>query len=221
MAGGSRARNTARLFDQGIAIVATTYRFSHEACYPATIHDCKLAVRWVRAHADRFGLDTERIAVWGISAGGHLVALMGVTNGNPDYEGDGPFADQSSRVCCVCDVCGPTDFPRVATDPVPGETMIDLCSRLFGDPIDQQHDLAIHASPLHQAHSDAAPHLIIHGEADPIVPVYHATSYHDRLRELNVPSDLIVNPGVGHNVQDVAENAPRIVAFFRKHLAAD
>jgi len=94
------------------------YRLSQQAKWPAQIEDCKAAIRWLRAYAKENGLDPERIGVWGTSAGGHLVAMLGVSGGVKELEGTlGKHLDQSSRVTCVADYFGPTnlltmgDFP--------------------------------------------------------------------------------------------------------------
>ncbi len=87
------------------------YRLSGEAQWPAQIHDCKAAIRWIRAHAREYDLDPERIAVWGTSAGGHLVAMLGVSDGVEALEGEiGPHTDQSGAVRAVVDFFGPTEM---------------------------------------------------------------------------------------------------------------
>jgi len=166
-----------RLFDEGIAVAAISYRFSHEAAFPACLEDCKLMVRWLRAHAEQFGLDPARFAAWGISAGGHLASLLGTTNDNPEFEGEGGWRDFSSSVGAVCTCCGPTDLWRTATDPHPGEGMIGLCSDLIGGPLRESEAKARAASPLYHVGPHTVPHLFIHGEADPIVPMAQAAAF--------------------------------------------
>lgn len=93
------------------AVASIDYRLSGIETFPAQIHDVKAAVRWLRAHAAEYSLDPERFGAWGSSAGGHLVALLGVTCGNPDLEGAvGENLDQQSCVQAVCDFYGPTDL---------------------------------------------------------------------------------------------------------------
>jgi acetyl esterase/lipase len=210
-----------RLFDHGIGIAAITYRFTHEAPFPAMLHDCKLAVRWLRAHAGTHGLDPARFALWGISAGGHLVSLMGLTDGDPTAEGDGPWREHTSRVRAVVNWCGPTDLVRTMTDPVPGAEMRTLVPQVIGGPIETHREVALAASPLHYARKHgmkrSPPMLIVHGAKDDIVPAYHATSFHEAMREAGADSELLLMPELGHAL-DHPTVAARTEAFLRRHL---
>ncbi len=206
-----------RFCDQGIAIAAITYRFTGEAPFPAMLHDCKTAVRWLRAHAADYQLDPECFGAWGISAGGHLAPLLGTTNTRLEWEGDGPYREFSSAVQAVCAWCGPTDLARVATDPVPGEGMIELVSGVVGGPLAQHLDIAAQASPITHVRPDNPPHLLIHGADDPIVPAYHATSLYDKMRAAGVDVELLVMPGVGH-ILDGIETARAVNRFFNRCL---
>ena len=95
---------------KGFAAASINYRLSQHAKFPAQIDDCKAAIRWLRAHASQYQLDPNHIGVWGESAGGHLVALLGTTGGK-EFSPPGPNAKQSDKVQAVCDWYGPTDFP--------------------------------------------------------------------------------------------------------------
>jgi acetyl esterase/lipase len=112
--GGDKAGGIARvtpLVATGDYVGATIgYRLSGEATWPAQIHDCKAAIRWLRANADQYHIDPERIGVWGSSAGGHLVNMLGASGGVTELEGSGGSAEHSSRVSCVVPFCGPTNF---------------------------------------------------------------------------------------------------------------
>jgi acetyl esterase/lipase len=99
---------------EGYAVASINYRLSLEAVFPAQLEDCKAAIRWLRAHADEFGVDPNRIGVWGASAGGNLAALLGTTGEVRDFE-VGENLDYSSRVQAVCDFYGPTDFLQMDT----------------------------------------------------------------------------------------------------------
>ena len=105
-------REIAGLVDDGDYAAATiNYRLSGEATWPAQIHDCKAAIRWLRANAPKYGIDPDRIGVIGASAGGHLAALLGTSGGIATLEGDlGTHAGVSSRVKCVVDQFGPSDL---------------------------------------------------------------------------------------------------------------
>ena len=100
---------------KGYAVASINYRLSQHAVFPAQIEDCKAAIRWLRANAAKYHLDPDHIGVWGASAGGHLVAMLGTTGGVKELEGTGGNLDQSSRVQCVVDWFGPTDLATMGT----------------------------------------------------------------------------------------------------------
>jgi acetyl esterase/lipase len=102
--------------ERGYAIASVGYRLSGDAIFPAQIEDCKGAIRWLRAHAHEHGLDPHRFGLWGSSAGGHLVALAGTSDGVKEFE-TGAHLDQSSRVQAVCDFFGPSDFVAFVSAP--------------------------------------------------------------------------------------------------------
>lgn len=111
--GGSRTDMMSRcdlVSKQGYVGASVEYRLSAVAPFPAQLQDCKCAVRYLRANAAKYGIDPNRIAVWGCSAGGHLVAMMGLTEGIPEFEGDGGNPGVSSKVQLVVDCFGPTDL---------------------------------------------------------------------------------------------------------------
>jgi len=115
--GGSKDRCPALSFlRDGFAVASVNYRLSQHALFPAQIEDCKAAVRWLRAQATTYMLDPDRIGVWGASAGGHLVALLGTTGDVKEFDTGGHLA-HSSRVQAVCDFFGPTDFTRMSQFP--------------------------------------------------------------------------------------------------------
>src|SRR5205085_165270 len=95
---------------KGFAVASINYRFSQHAVFPAQIEDCKAAIRWLRANADKYHLDPDHIGAWGASAGGHLVALLGTSGNKKELEGKGGNLEQSSKVQCVIDWFGPTDL---------------------------------------------------------------------------------------------------------------
>ena len=100
------------------AAATINYRLSGEATWPAPIHDCKAAIRWLRANAAKYGLDPDRIGVTGATAGGHLAAMLGLGGGVAALEGDvGPHTGVSSRVKCVVHQLGPSDLLTMADYP--------------------------------------------------------------------------------------------------------
>ena len=157
-----------RMVERGYAVASISYRLSQEALFPAQIHDCKAAVRWVRAHAARYGLDPERVGAWGASAGGHLVALLGTSGGVPELEGAEGNLGHSSRVRAVCDYFGPSDFTRM--NDVPGTMDHDASdspeSQLIGGPIQSNPEKVAFANPITYISAEDPPFLIVHGAAD-------------------------------------------------------
>ena len=97
------------LIAKGYAVASINYRFSQHALFPAQVEDCKAAIRWLRANAAKYHLDPDHIGVWGESAGGHLVAMLGTTGGIKEFDKGGNL-DQSSRVQCVVDFFGPAEM---------------------------------------------------------------------------------------------------------------
>ena len=180
--------------------VSIEYRLSNEASFPAQIEDCKAAIRFLRAHADEYGIDSERIGVWGASAGGHLVALLGTSADVVSLEGHGGNPDQSSRVQAVCDFFGPTDFLRM--NDVRGRMDHDSPnspeSLLLGGPIREHPDRVALANPITYVSENDPPFLIVHGDQDPLVPLGQSELLRDALRAAGVPVTLEVVEGGGH-----------------------
>lgn len=189
------------LKDTPFAGASLNYRLTDQATWPAQIHDCKAAIRWLRAHAAEHHLDPDRISVFGISAGGHLASLLGVTGGVAELEGTlGQHPDQSSRVTCVLDFCGPSNFLTFAG---PG-TIIDVndpktgISKLLGGTIHEKPELARQASPVTHITRDDAPFLIIHGSKDNIVRPAQAVEFDAALTQAGVPATLVTGKDGGH-----------------------
>ena len=147
-----------RLAERGFVAVSAEYRLSVEALYPAAVYDLKAAVRWMRAHSREEGIDSTRIAVLGCSAGGQLAALLGTTNGDLKFEGDGGNGGHSSSVQAVVDIDGILDFTDPAEsgkDTVPDKPSAG--SYWFGGPMREKRELWIEASPLFHVDQHTAP----------------------------------------------------------------
>ena len=207
-----------------------SYRFSSEAVFPAQIHDVKAAIRWLRANADRYGVNPEHIGIWGHSAGGHLAALAAVTGNNPDFEGEGGNPGQDSSVRAAVLISAPLEFLidwyAVAQMPVHPEAW-DCISGLMGGLPSILPELARLASPYWHVHESAAPQLLIHGERDDLVPIGQARAYTAALRRYaGNEAYLIALPDVGHEAHsslfpdqpDPAGLKARVVEFFGSHL---
>jgi acetyl esterase/lipase len=202
--------------EQGYAVASINYRLSQHAVFPAQIEDCKAAIRWLRAHAKDYHLDPDRIGVWGASAGGHLVALLGASGDVKELEGKGGNLDQSSRVQCVVDFFGPTDFlqiPGRQNDPKAPE------AQLIGGPVQENKEKAARANPITYVTRDDPPFLIVHGEEDRTVPIGQSQLLDEALKKANVQSTFIRVPGAGHGGPGFQTKVNKQVAeFFEKHL---
>ena len=221
--GDKRNPQVLPLVKDGYAIVSINYRLSQLAKFPAQIHDCKAAIRWVRANAEKYHFDADHVGVWGDSAGGHLVALLGTTANNAELEGDESNLKYSSRVQAVCDFYGPADFLTI-NDQAPPDTAIHHNApdspeaKLIDGAIPDNKDKATRASPVHYVTKDAAPFLIMHGDNDKLVPLAQSEQLAKALEKAGVEVKLHVVQGAGHGFPGHPELLPMIKAFFDKHL---
>jgi len=212
------------LRDAGFAVASVQYRLSQTAVFPAQIHDVKAAVRWLRANAETYGLDPDHIGVAGASAGGHLAALLGTTQGIPALEGNlGDHVTTSSRVQAVYDLFGPTDLVHLHTDAhragrVP--KAVDALALLLGGRVGKKRGLAALGSPLTHVTADDAPFLIVHGDRDPLVPLAQSVRLYRALKAAGVSSDLHIIEGASHGGLSflARPERKRLVAFLRRHL---
>lgn len=163
----------AKLIDHGFAIASVDYRLSTQARFPAQVHDIKAAIRFLRASSEELYINTEKIAIIGSSAGGHLAALVGVTNGVEELEGRvGGHIDQSSAVQAIVSLYGASNLQSILGQSTEfGLTVrIPALKLLLGDVPDKKSDLAKLASPVAHLDKDDPPLLLIHGGADPQMP---------------------------------------------------
>lgn len=163
----------AKLLDHGFAIASVDYRLSTQARFPAQVHDIKAAIRFLRANAEVLHIDTERVAIVGSSAGGHLAALVGVTNDHKKLEGRvGDHLDRSSAVQAIVSLYGASNLQSILGQSTEfGLTVrIPALKLLLGDVPDAVPDLARLASPVAHLDSKDPPLLLIHGDADPQMP---------------------------------------------------
>ena len=176
------------------------YRLSDEAIWPAQIHDCKAAIRWLRGNAKHYGIDPERIVVFGTSAGGHLVAMLGTSGEVEKLEGElGKHGDQSSRVSGVINFFGPSDMLSMGQSPAIDHDAADSPeSKLVGGKLADHQDQARSASPTTYVTDDDAPHFIAHGTKDRLVPFQQSELLHTKLKAANVSSYFIRMENGGH-----------------------
>jgi acetyl esterase/lipase len=204
--GNKKGHTCLRLLPRGFAVASIEYRFSNEAIWPAQIYDCKAVIRWLRAHASQYHLDPKRIGIWGVSAGGQLALMLGTTGGIKSLEGDEGNKKYSSDVQLVVDWFGPTDFTHIAdqmpkADPLHQSPIdaLDLISKLLGGPMSTHKDQAKQASPITYLTKNCAPTLIVHGDADHLVPIEQSYEYCQEAKRqgADVTLHVVVNGGHG------------------------
>jgi acetyl esterase/lipase len=206
------------LEQDGFAIASINYRFTDQAIFPAQIHDCKAAIRFLRANAGRFGIDPNSIGAAGDSAGGHLAALVGTSGGVRELEGRvGGNLEYSSTVRAVCDWYGPTDFLAFADPDQFDPQRHPVVEKLFGGPVTQKKQLARAASPISHVDPKDPPFLIMHGDKDNVVPLDQSIRFYEKLKKAGVPAELIVVEGAGHGFPN-KQQIEQLRDFFVKHL---
>lgn len=198
--GDKAGPNIAYLLEHGYAVASVNYRLTHQACFPAQIHDCKAAIRYLRAHAGELGYRVDKLVVTGSSAGGHLVSLLGTTNRKAEYEGAlGEHLDVSSHVDAVVNFFGPQDFLlRAKTQP--GQVLPEgsIVWKLLGGAFDERIELARQASPALQVDANTVPFLILHGDADQQVQMDQQEQLAASLQLHGIAHRLIIAPGLVH-----------------------
>ena len=205
----------------GYAVASINYRLSQHALFPAQIEDCKAAVRWLRAHAEQFMLDTNRFGVWGPSAGGYLAAMLGTTGAVTTFEVGGHL-NLSSCVQAVVDYFGPTDFLQMDDQRLPDGMLHNPPdspeSQLVGGAIQDHKQRVTQANPITYVTNDASPFLIVHGDCDPLVPYQQSVLLEAALRQAGVPVTFYPVVGAGHG-RFTDPRVPELTqAFFAQHL---
>lgn len=215
---------------RGYAVVSINYRMSGEALFPAAVHDVKAAIRWIRANAETYHLNAEKIAVWGGSAGGHLAAMAGVTGGVAGLEdlslGNAEF---SSRVQAVVDWFGPINFLTMdEAFKASGKGRPDHNeagspeSQYLGQKITEIPELVKASNPETYISADDPPFLIQHGTEDPLVPTEQSIHFAHELEKVvgTEKCTLTLLQGAKHGGREFStrENLERVFAFLDQHL---
>jgi acetyl esterase/lipase len=208
--------------NRGYVGASIEYRLSQEAKFPAQIEDCKAAIRFLRANAKKFHLNSNHIGAWGESAGGHLAALLGTTGKVKELEGDGGNLDYSSHVNAVCDWYGPTNFLKMRE----GKSIIDHDkpdspeSLLIGGPIQETKERVSKADPIRYITKHAPPFLIMHGEKDSLVPINQSELLYDALKKSGIDVTYHFIPDAGHGGDGFKrpEVIKTVEEFFDKHF---
>lgn len=206
----------AGLLSRGFIVATASYRLAPLNPWPAQIHDAKCAVRHLRANAAAYGGDPDRIVAWGHSAGGHLSSMLGVTGADAGFEGPG-YDGVSSGVVGVVSVAGITDLP-----PLSGNFLLGFALNATFGTSNPSSPVLRDASPVTWVSPGDAPHLLVHGERDPLIPVSQATALRDDLSAVSVRTDLVRVANGGHSLEatggppspGAAETLARILDFM-------
>ncbi len=224
------------LVDRGYTVFAVVHGSQPRFTIPEVVQDMNRAVRFIRHHAAEYGIDPDRLGVTGASAGGHLSLMLGTAGAPGDPTAKDPVDRHSSRVQAVACFFPPTDFFNYGK---PGEIAlgtgilenfrapfdfheIDGKRNIYREIVDHAQRAKIgHAiSPYYQASSDDAPALIIHGDADRLVPIQQAERMVEALKAAGVDAKLVTKPGALHGWPDIVKDLQTFADWFDAHLAA-
>lgn len=210
------------LTKRGYAVASINYRLTNRFTHPAQVNDCKAAIRFLRANATKYGLDPQRIGAWGMSAGGHLAALLGTSGDVKELEGELGNNEFSSRVQAVVDWCGPTDLVSIAAQAKPNSK---INFRAPGNPV---HALMgneaapasyFAASPVQYISKDDPPFFIIHAKDDDVVPFEQSVEFLELAKKTGVECVGLIPSGGGHALSS-KRYVEQSLDFFDKHLGA-
>ena len=218
---GNGLADIPELVKRGYLVASVNYRLATRARFPAQIQDVKCAVRYLRAHAADYALDSQRIGAMGGSAGGHLVSLLGLTDSIAGFD-EGEHLDQSSRVSAVIDMFGPADL---TSDDM---NLLSRYLRYRALGVWPGHSpILARASPVNYIKTPAPPFLILQGEQDDVVPAAQSRLFYERLKAAGVDVQLVMVKNANHNFAPTggpvqpsrAEITWLIADFFDQKLA--
>lgn len=206
-----------RLAAEGFVVASVEYRTSNEGKYPAQIQDVKAAIRYLRAYAERFNIDEEKIGVMGESAGGYLTCMAALDNALGLDVGE--HLEKSSRVQAACAWYPPTDltaFPHDSSE----ECAASAESLLLGFNIMKHSQKVIECSPISKITKEAPPILIIHGNKDSVVPYSQSEKFYEKLKEEECDVTFLTLDGADHaDVQFFQDETwDEIIQFFKEKL---
>ncbi|MGV3722949.1 MAG: alpha/beta hydrolase fold domain-containing protein [Actinomycetota bacterium] len=217
--GGSKAGYAAigpMLARNGYAACAINYRLAPDFPYPAAFDDCQRAVRWVRAHARDYNINPRRVGALGDSAGGHLVALIGV-RGTRDNS-DRALSRFRSRPDAVVGYYGAYELVRMWQIEMAHKPL----TAWLGGPPEGHEKVYKETSPASMVTRDAPPFLLLHGDQDKVNPEEQSHLLHDALRKKGVESTLVIIPGAGHGWAPESPHGRQaeaaVLEFLGKHL---
>ncbi|HEY1283249.1 MAG TPA: alpha/beta hydrolase [Steroidobacteraceae bacterium] len=220
---GSKTQYPAFLVARGFAVASVDFRSSNDARFPADVHDIKAAVRFLRAKAPDYGYRADRIGIVGASSGGHLAALVGVTNNVTELEGsEGDYLEESSSVQATVSYFGATDLTTILSQSTPAGLAVraPALERLLGAKPDVAQDLARLASPIFHVDRDDPPMLLLHGDQDTQMPVNQVLEMQWAYESVGRQADVLILHGVDHVAPPFFDGAPvdRVVSFLERAL---
>ncbi len=216
--------NFTEIVRMGYVVASVEYRPSKTDPWPAFLQDVKAAIRFLRANADRFGIDPDRVAVWGDSSGGHAALLVGATGWTDEFDDD-RYSGYSSAVRAAIDFYGLSDIaqingaPRDPMNTAPGITTPE--DILFRTKVSEHPEVCAPANPINYIYADRdyPPFLIMHGDEDGTVPFLQSTLMYEKLRELKKQVSLYAVIGGGHSMRFWTPEVLDVVAkFLRAYL---
>lgn len=205
-----------KLAQAGYVAATVQYRFCPDNPFPAQVEDVKCAVRFLRAHAEKYGIDASRLGSVGFSAGAHLAMLLGVMGPNDGLEGDGGWAEFDSNVQAVVGFFGPTDL--TAND-LPTASQ-QLVKDLLGGSVNERLEAYKAASPVYYVSKGDAPMLLFQGTRDPLVPHTQAYRMIEALTKAEVPArvELLVGQAHGFAGAELNHTVEQSFKFFDQRL---
>jgi acetyl esterase/lipase len=220
---GTKAQAPMVFVANGFAVASLDFRQSTEARFPAQIHDIKAAIRFLRAKAGTYGYRTNRVAIGGSSSGGHLAALVGVSNGHQELEGSlGAHLKESSAVQAILDYYGASNLNTILAQSTPfGLNMRrPALERLLGAPPEQVKELATLASPVAHVDRSDPPLYLLHGDQDPQMPINQSHELDGAYKRLGLDVAFDVVHGAAHGGEGFmsGEYLTRAVAFLNRTI---
>ncbi len=220
---GSKNQYPTFLRDRGFALASLDFRSSNQARFPADVYDIKAGIRFLRAKASEYGYRSDRIAIVGASSGGHLAALVGVTNGEKALEGtEGDYLNQSSSVQAIVSYFGASDLTTILAQSTPAglEVRKPALERLLGASPEQAPDLAKLASPIFHVDRKDPPVLLLHGDQDTQMPLNQVYELQWAYEQVGRHAEALILHGVDHVAEPFFKGGPvdRVATFLKRAI---
>ena len=216
------------LAEAGYVVATVQHRLVPQYTFPSSVLDIKAGIRYLKAHADQFNIDKERVGVWGCSAGGYMAEMIGVTNGEEQFD-KGDWLEENSDVqaavsffgisdlSCIGEGLG-EDIENLHKSPATTEAMM-VNGMAFRDPgagVLETPEKTAAASPISHVDANDVPFLLIHGTNDTLVSKMQSIHFHEKLQETGVPSTLYLINGAGHGTEEFhqPEVLQLVIDFF-------